>query len=200
MELQFLRAITVCFIVTLISAEDIVCPDNEVPGCESACAPTCQDKNPSKSCTKQCVGPCICEKNYIREGPGGICVPKSCKDVPICKEHEKFVSCPTTCPIICNQTLPTICPKICLRVGCVCDDGYVRESVNGKCVCESKCTFKCPDPNKVYNDCKITSCPGTCSEPSRVCKRCIKECICKEGYLLDETTGQCVEKDGCPKT
>lgn len=55
------------------------CPENEeYTSCGTACPPTCQNKSP-QICTDNCVEGCFCKKGYIRQGPGGRCVPESCK-------------------------------------------------------------------------------------------------------------------------
>ncbi|XP_063923424.1 von Willebrand factor-like [Zophobas morio] len=193
-------SLLIIFAVLLSSGQingEVQCPPNEKPGCESACAPTCQNKSPPDVCTEQCVNSCICIKGYIREGPGGKCVPEACEGVPICKEHEQFTTCRHLCPEICNQTEIVYCILLCRGSGCNCAEGYVRTK-DGDCIPNTYCRLNC-EKNAVYNACG-TACPPTCTEPQKTCgKQCVRGCFCKKNYVIDDNTGRCIKKVNCPK-
>ncbi|XP_063923427.1 serine protease inhibitor swm-1-like [Zophobas morio] len=183
------------FFLVGITAEEITCPPNEeFKECESVCPPTCQNTSP-QICTDLCIIGCSCKKGFIRESPGGRCI-ESCEGVPVCKDNERFTTCATACPRICNQTEIQACPLLC-KTGCVCADGFIREREGESCIPEGRCQPKC-GINEAYTECG-SPCPGTCSQPSKVCERkCVEGCFCKQGYLLDENSGACVRRNDCP--
>lgn len=46
--------------------------------CGTACPLTCKNKEP-KSCTRECVPGCYCQKGYVRnEADGSCCTPDEC--------------------------------------------------------------------------------------------------------------------------
>ncbi|XP_044255179.1 serine protease inhibitor swm-1-like [Tribolium madens] len=196
MQIQLI-AIVLLAVGYTIADQEKTCPENEeFKTCGTACPPTCQNKSP-QICTDNCVIGCFCKKGYIREGPGGRCVPESCENVHVCEKNEIFSTCATACPRTCGESEPKICPLYC-RTGCICKDYYIRETKDGKCIPEVACKKECGE-NEIYNECG-SLCPGTCSQPVKVCeKKCVKGCFCKEGYVLDDKTRKCVRKEDCPK-
>ncbi|KAK9881588.1 hypothetical protein WA026_016459 [Henosepilachna vigintioctopunctata] len=57
------------------SNQDRICgPYGRYDTCGSACAPTCQMKNPANICTLQCVPKCICSSGSILQSASGKCI------------------------------------------------------------------------------------------------------------------------------
>lgn len=61
-------------------------------------------------------------------------------------------------------------------------------------------SFSEPDctVNGTYTECP-TSCPETCKAKNRLCTRdCGGPCVCKEGYIIDNSIPACVLRTDCP--
>ncbi|KYB27884.1 hypothetical protein TcasGA2_TC032774 [Tribolium castaneum] len=121
---------------------------------------------------------------------------------------------PTTCVEPCLPTCdvpkrPPCIFKFCLG-GCVCEKGYIRESEKGKCVPIESCVnpgeisknyTKACEKNEEETECE-TACQATCADltpPECAMLWCPKGCVCKEGYVREETGGACVLKENCKK-
>ncbi|CAL2045641.1 unnamed protein product [Caenorhabditis brenneri] len=69
---------------------------------------------------------------------------------PKCEDNEELKECGSMCEPTCdNQNIE--CAPTCLTNVCQCKNGFVRDSVHGKCVQKdncSKCTLECPENEK----------------------------------------------------
>ena len=114
--------------------------------------------------------------------------------------------CGTTCVETCTYK-PTLCNKMC-RLGCFCNDGYVRLSNATSSPCAKR--EDCPagkdvttcGQNEQYLPCAF-ECPRTCGDLryplgklSRACFDCVPGCYCKLGFYRNEKR-QCVAPDQC---
>ncbi|KAI5645184.1 trypsin inhibitor like cysteine rich domain-containing protein [Phthorimaea operculella] len=182
--------------------------ENAVSGC-GVCGRTCRNYNSTTPppCPRICrVNSCDCRKGYVRDENTQKCVkPENC--TPICGTNEHYETCPNSCqptscsqlgfPISCTeQTDGSSCPT---EPGCVCDDNYVRAD-NGTCIPKGSCP-SCGGDNNARSGCG--NCPTTCSNYKikdqiaciQICYA--NACDCKEGYVLDGNTKQCVEIKDC---
>jgi hypothetical protein len=176
-----------------------VCDTNEqYSSCGTYCPQTCNDYASPKACPDVCAQGCFCLEGFVRRSVDGECVPvEACKDVPQCMENEELTECGWLCQPTCNNNAPQNCSDGCVET-CVCKKGYIRSAVDGPCVPQDSCSQEICKANEVYKDCG-TACPGTCSQPLRVCERkCVAGCFCQEGYVLDDQTNECVPVDSCP--
>lgn len=59
--------------------------------------------------------------------------------------------------------------------------------------------LECRDPLQEYRKCQSSSCVKTCANPNpTICTfDCQQGCYCKEPYVLDQSTNQCVEIAKC---
>lgn len=60
-------------------------------------------------------------------------------------------------------------------------------------------SHKCTDQLREFISCQSTGCIKTCANPNPIqCTLdCSHGCFCRDGYVLDEETDQCVEVDQC---
>ncbi|CAO4380355.1 unnamed protein product [Caenorhabditis nigoni] len=77
-----------------------------------------------------------------------------CVPIPIpkqkCDENEELKECGSACEPTCDEDHRG-CSAVCLTNVCQCKDGFIRDSVLGKCVEKkdcSKCTLGCPSNEK----------------------------------------------------
>ncbi len=62
-----------------------------------------------------------------------------------CGGNETYSHCGSECSRKCfDQMKKKFCPTICLR-GCFCNEGYLRDSHDGKCVLPNDCYVWRPD-------------------------------------------------------
>ncbi|KAJ8732616.1 hypothetical protein PYW07_015215 [Mythimna separata] len=152
----------------------------------------------------KCEAGCRCLEGYARTDEG-ICVPRD-QCPPKCGEDEVYSTCtnsdcgPQNCsqlgyPIACPRIDPAYCEK-----GCVCKEGLVRDE-NGICIPKEKCPSCGGDPN-AESGCG-SNCGRLCSnynssEPAICPEICILNgCDCKDGFVLDESTGKCILPNQC---
>ncbi|KAJ3630228.1 hypothetical protein MTP99_011433 [Tenebrio molitor] len=114
-----------------------------------------------------------------------------------CGANEKYDRCGTYCPATCQVPFIEQCEEVCIA-GCFCEEGYIRENLAGKCIPVDDCENACRD-NEEYKECGLT-CPPTCQAPVPSCANncCGKGCFCKEGYILEDVSQECVAADQCP--
>lgn len=127
--------------------------------------------------------------------------------LPSVKCGENEISGCAGCEESCT-TKPQICPAIC-KFGCVCQEGYVRQSdePGSPCIlCED-----CPEveepptcgDNEEFNKCG-SACPPICSDlryplpklPKPCARICKVGCFCKKGFYRRED-GKCVGPKKC---
>ncbi|KPM04392.1 Inducible metalloproteinase-like protein [Sarcoptes scabiei] len=198
-------------------------PHEHFVSCRGHCQSTCKHRNLDVvPCTRICKPGCVCDLGYVRANLNGTgpCIPTAKCSEPIpptekpsCKgPHEHFEPCGTSCPKTCE--IPKgkrICTRDC-RVGCFCDDGYVRQNANGTglCILPSECpkpippTAKpsCKGPHEHFESCG-SSCPKTCKSPNgkKICTLdCKVGCVCDPGFvrLNSDGTGPCILVGDCP--
>nr|XP_054765345.1 zonadhesin-like [Lytechinus pictus] len=175
------------------------CGENEsFTSCGSACPKTCENKDEEQFCITVCVEGCFCDDGFLRD-ENGLCVLESeCPSTTGCGANEVFDNCGTACPKTCdnrNELIP--CTKNCV-VGCFCEEGYVRESVNGPCILETECTSECIKANEVYDQCG-TACPETCDDKPLFCtEQCVIGCFCEDGFVRESVGGPCISRTECP--
>ncbi|KAF9417866.1 hypothetical protein HW555_005163 [Spodoptera exigua] len=176
---------------------------NAEPGCDQDCSERCPGPEPDECvCNKDS---CKCKDGYVYDPKTKKCVRlESCK--PPCGKHEVLSNCsnggcgPWTCD---DVGFPTGCVKMdqkYCKVGCVCEEGYVRQ--NGTCIPATECPSCGGDPNAELG------CGGNCG---RLCSNykeqnvsCTTECRinacdCKKGFVYDEEQGKCVHPKNCIK-
>lgn len=107
--------------------------DESGPPCVRTAAeprPKCLNETPVPSC--------VCNTGFIRNPKTQQCEQLSAF-AEKCGGNETFSHCNTECAQKCfDQTKRLFCPTICLR-GCFCNEGYVRDSHNEKCVHSKDC-------------------------------------------------------------
>ncbi|XP_067133096.1 tenascin-like [Centruroides vittatus] len=131
------------------------------------------------------------------------------RKVPKCPNpKESYTFCGWSCPDTCeNYGTRRKCKSNCVK-GCVCYDGYVRDSRNSnpRCILPEECTDPpvCDRPGEEYSECgSKDSCQLTCNNlddpPSYWCDIfCRKGCFCKNGYARDDNWN-CIPVEKCPK-
>jgi len=182
------------------------CGENEVfSSCPTPCAPSCNEPNricpPSAPCASN-SGACECKPGFVRREQGGPCVrPEQCAS-NTCGPNQILKKCPNICPATCEFVNPPECPypECEKRFGCECAPGYILSAIDGACVKNDTCDFKCGANEAVY-DC-MDPCPRTCAEPApAVCsvERCTRGCGCKHGFVreMPDGSGRCVPLDSC---
>lgn len=86
--------------------------------------------------------------------------------------------------------------------GCVCARRLIRDPNTFACISEYKCPSLPKNPkscplNEVYSDCSA-GCQRTCDTLNVAFKcRCVSGCICKDGYVRSQFTGQCIPVKDC---
>ncbi|CAG2172867.1 unnamed protein product [Oppiella nova] len=104
--------------------------------------------NPRPKCLDEPTVPaCVCNTGFRRNQSTGQCEQLS-SHVESCGGNETFSHCGTECARKCfDETKRQFCPTICLR-GCFCNEGYVRDSHNQKCVLSTDCYVWRPENRK----------------------------------------------------
>ena len=114
----------------------------------------------------------------------------------MCPENQEIGNCAGACQDSCeNPIFRSQCKAPCL-IGCMCKEGYLRNSED-VCIKQEDCP--CP-ANENY---ACTECQDTCevryiSQRCQPSEDCIPGCICDEGYIRDEESGNCVLVGDCP--
>ncbi|KAJ8724346.1 hypothetical protein PYW08_015820 [Mythimna loreyi] len=180
--------------------------------CPSYCPRTCDSQDSDRVCIAACAPRgCACNPGYVltAQADGGKCVlPKDCpvKDKGCNGDlNATHSECPSFCPVTCENRHSeenVLCPAVCDPSFCVCKRGYLLTKKGGKCVKPEDCPVPgCNgDPNAEYKECP-SACEPTCTNPDpEFCtKQCIPPgCVCKNGFVLNEETGTCVEREKCP--
>ncbi|XP_063890544.1 zonadhesin isoform X2 [Helicoverpa armigera] len=189
------------------------CGTNKELRCVQSCPPevNCGNRDLAVSCAPSpCDYKCVCKPGLIKDY-NDECIPEEQCD-KLCPQNEEFSECvQATCRHQnCTQKgMPLGCPGIVTgdcKLGCICKENYLRDE-SGLCVPEEKCDEEegpktCP-PNEDLVDCANALCRSlNCNErgilpPCPSVSKCIKDCVCKYGYLRDEN-GVCVPKEQCP--
>ncbi|XP_028178875.1 zonadhesin-like isoform X5 [Ostrinia furnacalis] len=179
-------------------------PNAELSFC-TGCTPTCEERE--VACTAVCGPPgCQCKSGYVLSN-GKCILPENCPDVAGCggDPNAELTMCTSGCPPTCGQS-DVACPDVCGPPGCQCKYGYVLS--DGKCILPQNCPMddSCPDGDKnaTRQDCP-SSCQPTCQEPmlpdGYLCiDACLpRGCVCKSGYILSSSNGQCIAQEDCPQ-
>ncbi|GJQ81448.1 hypothetical protein Trydic_g14605 [Trypoxylus dichotomus] len=146
---------------------------------------------------------CYCEYGYFLNRHNGRCVlEQDCpKELECTFRNEKLSHCRPPCPKTCRDPQPHPCHHIgpC-RGGCVCKDGYVRDTENGNCVREGNCPDqKCYGYHEIFEDCG-SHCPPICGEPPKPCiLLCERGCFCEPGFIREHDGGQCISHEECTR-
>lgn len=118
---------------------------------------------------------------------------------PLCSENEVYSECGNDgCQDTCeNPILSQLCDSMGCQSGCICKEGYLRNT-KGKCVLYEDCdTCK---PNEFLKRCVYEDCEKTCDEPDKdvtcIKDHCTPKCICRPEYLRD-VDGTCVKPELC---
>ncbi|GIY22819.1 uncharacterized protein CDAR_275911 [Caerostris darwini] len=202
------------------------CGPNQMPVEQDRCVrrcdiPTCSNPypDPSQPCTADCFDGCLCKDGYIkRDGTDGVCVrqcPKRNRDPQTnCGPNEQPVEpdrCVKACSIpTCSNPNPDPsqpCTGNCYS-GCLCKDGYIRDDMSGYCVRPEKCqndpqntcgpNEQPVEPDRCVKACSIPTCSNPNPDPSQPCTgNCYSGCLCKDGYVRDDMSGNCVRPKNC---
>ena len=205
------------------------CPSNEFRQCiNSPCDDAfckvllghdqCASTEEYGSCQRECV----CMPGYARDDQGKCILTSQCLT---CGANEQkvdhYCACmENQCPggVMCMCTPEPGQPKV---AGCICKNGYVRDS-DGACKLEAEVCIPGSQPTttsvvtttarptcgigEVWYSCFMSCTERKCGEPFAPClPDCSKVsggCGCKMGWSRDPISQQCVEKcpyDGCPK-
>lgn len=129
---------------------------------------------------------------------------------PVCGTNEQWNECGSYCgDSECFKPDPEFCREDCLP-RCECIPGYIRDPA-GNCIEESTCvtpkgmnfrfqlvsSLGCP-PNMELKECGNACKEPKCSGNSDFCPEiCEKRCECMEGFVRDDSTGQCVKPYQC---
>lgn len=117
-----------------------------------------------------------------------------------CPKNEMFDECrATACQETCtNRNLLPLMKCACVS-GCVCNEGYVRDPNNGKCIPRTKCPIVCPE-NEEFSKCGA-NCQNHCEDQSISFKHCAcaKGCVCKQGFIraTNATNSPCIPPRLC---
>ncbi|KAK6758175.1 hypothetical protein RB195_015785 [Necator americanus] len=115
-----------------ISAEQ--CPRNEqLSRCGTACEPSCLRPAP-EVCIEECfLDGCRCKPGFFRNFRNE-CV-RSCAGEP-CGPNMERLGCglPESCEPVCTPVKNLKCRMRCIRNGCQCKPGYIRNFPGGDCI------------------------------------------------------------------
>lgn len=179
------------------------CPTGEVyKECGTACPKTCENyQDTDHVCIDLCVKGCFCPDGQVRNEDGKCVFPQECEEPPEeCPPGEVYNECGSACPLTCDnyKNPDRNCIAVCVK-GCFCPPGKVRNSA-GKCVPPKQCDNKCNKKNEVYKTC---GCDEDCLSAYNNRTLCDEEicrigCFCKDGYVRNPATKECIRKDLCP--
>ncbi|KAG5679449.1 hypothetical protein PVAND_009014 [Polypedilum vanderplanki] len=124
--------------------------------------------------------------------------------------HEIYSDCGANgCQNTCdNPLLSTYCKAMCIP-GCICENGYIRDS-NNNCILPQDCPISttvapttisstCPKAHEIYTDCG-SLCAKTCENKDKtvMCPMvCVTGCFCEAGYVRNDN-GDCILAEQCP--
>ena len=167
--------------------------------CETDCA------NPgSLRCIKSCKAGCFCKEGYTREKKYGVCIKKEKCPNTCDEETEEFTLGVKACQNVCGTGLDPACAYTTYMpmTDCFCKEGYVRESIDGRCIPVEDCPeTECTIENEEFK-CGVKRCQYVCGVGiDEFCSRarfmCKDGCFCKDGFVRD-VTGQCIPNAECP--
>ncbi|KAL3287451.1 hypothetical protein HHI36_001922 [Cryptolaemus montrouzieri] len=121
-----------------------------------------------------------------------------------CEPNKNLVHSKKNCDRTCEIQFPScLTESPPLQPSCICEPSYrvILSTSNLKtCVDSEDCPKTCSKPNFFWDDCG-SRCPITCKyRKPRPCVRiCQPGCFCKNGFILNEDTKECVKEDECPK-
>nr|WIM01337.1 zonadhesin-like protein 4 [Limnephilus flavicornis] len=195
MKLVFLIVVVLCAL--LPETFGLNCPiTTKAP---ISCAPKVTTKVPTKCAPKTTKAPTTCAPKTTK--PSTTCAPKTITiaPLPVCGTNEVYSECGATgCVNTCAKpTFAQISRCACIP-GCICIDGYLRNSKN-LCVAPQQCDT-CKE-NEEFSACDAHGCRNTCAEPDLLLRctylpGCYPGCICKEGFLKN-ADGVCVPEATC---
>lgn len=188
----------------------------EYSRCSAACVVGCDNLNFPLSCPT-CSAGCVCKSGYVREVSTNRysrciqrsqCLPTSsylCNDM-----NSQFFQCKPSCFETCYGTSCNYQSRC--EQGCVCKEGYIRQSsdINSPCLLRSQCIITNPNPNPYPNSCTDpnmyfsqcgTACPESCQGQASSCSMpCVQGCFCNSGYVRESSSGntRCIRREQCP--
>ncbi|GFW45573.1 tissue factor pathway inhibitor [Trichonephila clavipes] len=133
------------------NAPEQVCGENEqFNACGTDCPLTCDNyDNPPRVCNMMCRIGCECKEGFVRNRAGKCVKPEQCprRAEQVCGENERYNGCGTACPLTCDNydNPPKFCNLMC-KIGCECEDGYVRSN-DGRCVRPEQCPQRAVEKN-----------------------------------------------------
>ncbi|GFR11833.1 tissue factor pathway inhibitor [Trichonephila clavata] len=133
------------------NAPEQVCGVNEqFNSCGTDCPLTCDNyDNPPRVCNMMCRIGCECKEGFVRNRAGKCVKPEQCpqRAEQVCGENERYNGCGTACPLTCDNydNPPKFCNFMC-KIGCECEDGYVRSN-DGRCVRPEQCPQRAEEKN-----------------------------------------------------
>jgi len=156
------------------------CPTGQIfKECSKSCESSCGAIHDAIPCAEECIPGCSCPEGEAM-GYDGMCV--KVEDCPCFFDDEKYM------PGESHMQDCNVCE--CFRGKWECTDNVCP--VNDQC-----------GENEEFVECKYAR-PLTCFTmhlplgDQEKPEHCQSGCQCKEGYVLDETTNQCVARDACP--
>ena len=172
--------------------------------CGTHCETDCANPGPLR-CIKSCNAGCFCKEGYTRQKKYGVCIKKEKCPNKCDKKTEEFTLGIKPCQNVCGTGVDPSCAYTTYMpmTGCFCKEGYIRESIDGKCIPVEECPITCDEETEQLrsgvksceNVCKPTGvdsvCPNAHLEPTDVC-------LCRRGFIRDEITGQCIPVAQCP--
>ncbi|XP_077290901.1 zonadhesin-like [Arctopsyche grandis] len=180
------------------------CKANEIfKDCGSfACESTCEIPNKQQICDplpNTCDPGCFCTQGYVRNEIGECVLPKNCPK-KCTGLNEVFSQCENNiCQNSCQNPQKSLTCKGSCTPGCVCAEGYLRNS-KGVCVLIKDCD--CKKDNEIFKECG-PACVNTCEEPDLLTRIacaavCVPGCFCKPTFLKNNN-GDCIPQSKCYK-
>ena len=120
-----------------------------------------------------------------------------------CGANEVFNPCGSHCVRDCEHLLINyMCIQGC-NSGCFCQNGFIRDKPNGKCIKEDQCPDNCDKQTEKFI-LGIKQCENVCG--TGVDPACayteympMKTCFCKTGFIREPISGKCVHANECSK-